>query len=247
MLKRVKPTRVSDLVFEQLRDLIFKGRLKPGEQLMNERELTESFGVSRPSVREAINRLVALGLLNHRQGQGTFVNTAEVAASKNPFIAMITDRELSLIDLLEVRLGLECSAVMMAAKRATDEDILDLERSFEQMVAEVEHGGLGQEADLAFHMNIAYATKNTIHIHLMKNLFSILFYGIRKSRQDLYNDPANLERVAEQHAEIVKCIRARDPDSAYKSMEAHIRFVLDFYKNAENSSPALKMAGRRCT
>ncbi|MCE5334058.1 MAG: GntR family transcriptional regulator, partial [Desulfobacteraceae bacterium] len=55
MLKRVKPTRVSDLVFEQLRDLIFKGRLKPGDKLMTERELTESLGVSRPTVREAIN------------------------------------------------------------------------------------------------------------------------------------------------------------------------------------------------
>ena len=129
MLKPIKPKRISDQVFEQLRDLIFRGHFKPGEQLMTEREMAGTLGVSRPTVREAINKLVAMGLLEHRQGQGTFVNPAVFTADKNPFAAMITDREISLIDLLEVRLGLECNAVAMAANRATDEDILDLERS----------------------------------------------------------------------------------------------------------------------
>ena len=82
MLTPIKPKRISDLVFEQLRDLIFKGRIKPGEQLMIERELAENLGVSRPTVREAINKLVALRLIEHRQGQGTFV--VSPAAEKNP-------------------------------------------------------------------------------------------------------------------------------------------------------------------
>ncbi|HYA40460.1 MAG TPA: FadR/GntR family transcriptional regulator [Syntrophobacteraceae bacterium] len=236
MLKKVKPTRVSDLVFEQLRDLIFKGRFKPGEQLMNENQLAESLGVSRPTLREAINRLVALGLVQHRRGHGTFVNRAAFNADKNPFAAMTADREISLIDLLEERLGLECNAAKMAAARATDEDIADLERSLEQAAIEVEHGGLGQQADEVFHMNIAYATKNAVHIHLMKNFFALLFYGINKNRQNPYNDPVNLEKAAEQHARILETIRARDPDSAYSAMEEHIKFVLDFIKRAENPS-----------
>ncbi len=236
MFKRIKPARASDLVFEQLRDLIFKGRLKPGERLMTERELTENFGVSRPTVREAINRLVTQGLLDHKQGQGTFLSSTAFSAEKNPFAAMITDREISLIDLLEVRLGLECSAVKMAANRATPEDIIDLERSLEDMEAEGEQGGLGQDPDVAFHMGIAYATKNTVHIHIMKNLFALLHYGITKNRQNLYSDPANLERVTQQHAEILENIRARDPDSAYRAMEEHIKFVLDFTRREDNSS-----------
>jgi len=236
MLKRVKPARASDLVFEQLRDLIFKGRLKPGDRLMTERELTENLGVSRPTVREAINRLVAQGLLEHKQGQGTFVSPTAFSAEKNPFAAMITDREISLIDLLEVRLGLECNAAKMAASRATDEDIMDLERSLEEMAAEVERGGLGQEPDVAFHMGIAYATKNAVHIHIMKNFFALLFFGITKNRQNLYSDHDNLEKVAQQHARILKGIRAHDTDSAYRAMEEHIKFVLDFTKRAENYS-----------
>ncbi|MCE5243117.1 MAG: FadR family transcriptional regulator [Desulfobacteraceae bacterium] len=231
MLKRVKPTRVSDLVFEQLRDLIFKGRLKPGDQLMTERELTESLGVSRPTVREAINRLVALGLLEHRQGQGTFVNPTAFSSDRNPFSAIVKDQEVSLIDLLEVRLGLECNAVMMAANRATDEDILDLERSIEEITAEIERGGLGQEPDVAFHMGIAYATKNPAHIRIMKNFYELLFFGISTNLQHLYSEPANLKKVTEQHRKILDCIRTHDPQAAYEAMREHITFVLDFFRH----------------
>jgi GntR family transcriptional repressor for pyruvate dehydrogenase complex len=242
MLKRVKPTHVSDLVFEQLRDLIFKGRLKPGDRLMTERELTENLGVSRPTVREAINRLVDQGFLEHKQGQGTFVSPTAFSPEKNPFAAMITDREISLIDLLEVRLGLECNAAKMAAGRATDEDIMGLERNLEEMTAKVLQGGLGQEADVDFHMGIAYATKNAVHIHIMKNFYDLLFFGVARSRRNLYSDPANLEKVAEQHARILASIRTHNPDLAYTAMEEHIRFVLDFIKRAENSSFTIAMA-----
>ena len=127
---------------------------------------------------------------------------------------MITGREISLIDLLEVRLALECSAAKMAASRATAEDIMDLERSLEGMAAEVEEGGLGQEPDVAFRMEIANATRNTVHIHIMKNLFALLHCGITKNRQNLHSDPVNLQKVALQHAKILESIRARDPDSA---------------------------------
>ena len=76
LIKPIKPQRVSDQVFEQIRDLVFRGQLKPGEQLMPERDLAQALGVSRPTVREAIHKLVAMGLLEHRQGQGTFVRSA---------------------------------------------------------------------------------------------------------------------------------------------------------------------------
>ena len=236
MLKRVKPTRVSDLVFEQLRDLIFKGRLKPGDKLMTERELTESLGVSRPTVREAINRLVALGLLEHRQGQGTFVNPDAFSSDKNPFSAIVNDQEVSLVDLLEVRLGLECNAVMMAATRATEEDIRDLERNLEEINAEIRQGGLGQEPDVAFHMGIAYATKNTAHIRLMKNFYELMFFGISTNLRLLYSEPSTLEKVTGHHTKIFQCIRAHDPEGAYEAMKEHITFVLDFFKRVEGTS-----------
>ncbi len=236
MLKKIKPARASDLVFEQLRDFIFRGRIKPGERLMTERELSLNLGVSRPTVREAINRLVAQGLLEHKQGQGTFLSPTAFSAEKNPFAAMITDREISLLDLLEVRLALECSAARMAATRATEEDIIDLERSLEEMSAEAKRGELGQEPDVAFHMGIAYASKNSVYIHIMKNLFALFYFGITKNRQNLASDPDNLGKIAQQHAKILENIRARDPDSASRAMEEHIKFVVDFTRRADNPS-----------
>ncbi len=225
MLTPIKPKRISDLVFEQLRDLIFKGRIKPGEQFMTERELAESLAVSRPTVREAINRLVALQLLEHRQGQGTFV--VSPSAEKNA-LGVPHDQEVSLADLLEVRLGIECNAVMMAARRATEEDIRDMEKSLRDMETQIDAGGLGSDPDVTFHMAIAYATKNMVQIHIMKSFYDLLFYGIKTNLQYLYTEPATLASITQHHKNILKAVRDRDPEAAYSAMREHIIFVLDF-------------------
>lgn len=225
MLKPIKPKRIPDLVFEQIRDLIFKGHLKPGDRLMTERELAESLGVSRPSVREAINKLVTLRLLEQRQGQGTFV--VSPAAETNP-LGLLEGQDVSLADLLEVRLGLECNAVMMAASRATDEDIREMEKCLNDMISEIEAGGLGSNADVTFHMSIAYSTKNLVQIHIMKSCYDLLFYGIKTNLQHLYAEPATLEIITQHHKNIFNAIRDRNPDAAYAAMREHITFVLDF-------------------
>lgn len=230
MLKPIKPKRLSDQVFEQLKDLIFRGHLKPGERLMTERELAQSLGVSRPTVREAINKLVAMHLLEHRQGQGTFVIVPTAGADRNPLAAVINGHDASLMDLLEVRQGLECNAVALAARRATEDDIREIEKSVEEMEAAVGDGSLGSDADISFHMAIAYATKNIVQIHIMKSLYDLLFYGIQENLQHLYVEPANLDKVLKQHTDILDAIRQHDPDEAYAAMKRHISFVQDHFK-----------------
>ncbi len=84
LLKPIKVKRVSDQAYEQIRDLIFRGQLKPGEQIMPERDLAQALGVSRPTVREAIKQLVTMGLLEHRQGQGTYVRSISDQRELNP-------------------------------------------------------------------------------------------------------------------------------------------------------------------
>jgi GntR family transcriptional repressor for pyruvate dehydrogenase complex len=224
MLTHIKPKRISDLVFEQLRDLIFKGILKPGDQLMSERELAGSLGVCRPTVREAINRLVTLHLLEHRQGQGTFV--VEPAVEKNP-LGLSHDREVSLADLLEVRLGLECNAAIMAARRAAEEDIRDMEKSLLDMGSPIDAGGSGSSANLTFHMALAYATKNTAQIHIMKNFHDLLSCRTR-GLQLLYAEPVTLATIIRQHGNILKAVRGRDQDAACTAMREHIEFIIDF-------------------
>ncbi|MCP4691263.1 MAG: FadR family transcriptional regulator, partial [Desulfobacterales bacterium] len=114
-LKPIKPKRISDQVFDQLRELIFRGEFKPGEKITTERGLAEAMGVSRTSIRDAINKLVAMGLLEQRQGQGTFVRLPD-AKSKNPLALAMEEVDATLLDLLEVRMGLECNSAGLAAR-----------------------------------------------------------------------------------------------------------------------------------
>jgi GntR family transcriptional repressor for pyruvate dehydrogenase complex len=228
-LKPIKPKRISDQVFDQLRELIFRGEFKAGEKILTERELAEAFGVSRTSVRDAINKLVVMGLLEQRQGQGTFVRSPETR-DENLIGAMVETQEASITDLLEVRMGLECNAAAIAASRAVDKDFRFMEKSIEEMQKEVASGRLGTEADASFHMAIAYATKNPLQVFIMKNFYDFLFTGIKVNLEGLYQVPGNIDIIIEQHQAICQAIRAQDPEAAYRAMKLHITFVYRFFK-----------------
>jgi len=230
-LKPIKAKKISDQVFEQIRDLIFRGQLKPGQQLTPERELSEMLDVSRTSVRNAINKLVVMGLLEHKQGQGTFVRSPETWRQRNPLAAAMDSSESTLNDLLEVRLGLECNAAALAAQRAETNDLEFMVNSIREMEEEVQQGGLGVEADTSFHMAIAFATKNPFHVYIMKNFYDLLFVGIKKNLIGLYEQPENHRLIVGQHTQVFESIRRHDPKAAAEAMETHIHFVMDFFRH----------------
>ena len=121
-----------------------------------------------------------MGLLEHRQGQGTFVASLENRRG-NPLAAAMATEEATLDDFLEVRLGLECNAAELAAKRATEKDLLSTEKSLKEMEEDMKTAGhINSAADAAFHMAITFATKNPVLIHLMRNFYDFLFIGIKK-------------------------------------------------------------------
>jgi GntR family transcriptional repressor for pyruvate dehydrogenase complex len=246
LLKPIKVKRVSDQAYEQIRDLIFRGQLKPGEQLMPERELAQALGVSRPTVREAIKQLVTMGLLEHRQGQGTYVRSISDQRELNPLAAMIEGHNPTLEELLEVRMGLEGQSVSLAAQRATPEDLQILEKALTHMLAENRAGRLGIEEDVSFHMAIAYATKNTVQVHIMKTFYDLLHYGIKENLSYLYEDPANLNMIGQQHTEIFQAIKAHDPEAAYAAMKRHISFVLNFFQERQTHTTPLGNAASGC-
>jgi GntR family transcriptional regulator, transcriptional repressor for pyruvate dehydrogenase complex len=232
LLKPVKQKKISDQVFEQIRELIFRGNLKPGDKLMPERDMADTMDVSRTSVRSAITRLVTMGLVEHQQGKGTFV-VMPSSRDENPFAAAMTDQDATIYDLLEVRMGLECVAASLAAKRADATDISAMEQSIEEMKKEIRADRLGTQADTSFHMAIAYATKNPLHIQVMRNFYDYLFHGIRESLQSLYEDPENIEVILSQHKAIMVAIINRDQDKAFQEMQKHIDYVKYFFKNRE--------------
>jgi GntR family transcriptional repressor for pyruvate dehydrogenase complex len=229
-LKPIKPKRISDQVFEQIRELIFKGDFKAGQQILPERELAQSMAVSRTSVRNAINKLVTMGLLEHRQGQGTFVSSPGNRTG-NPLAAAMATDEATFGDLLEVRMGLECNAAMLAAQRATDSDLKAIRKSLEEMEQDLESTDrIGTEPDAAFHMAVSFSTKNPVLIHLMRNFYDFLFIGIKKNLTHMYMDRTSLEAVIVQHRAIFEAIKQRSSQDAYEAMRAHIQYVQEYFR-----------------
>jgi GntR family transcriptional repressor for pyruvate dehydrogenase complex len=227
----IKPRRISDQVFEQLREHIARGRIKPGERLMPERELATSLRVSRTTVREALNKMVVMGILEQKQGQGTFVRAMDRSAPDS-FMGVLGSEEATLIDLLDVRLGLESNAAHFAALRATTADLNNLERRLAEMSAAVTDGLSGAEADVAFHMAIAEASHNPLQVHLMRQFYDFMSLGIERNLALLFEgqnlsledeDPAGT--VASQHERILTAIRRRDPEAAVASVQAHIEKI----------------------
>jgi GntR family transcriptional repressor for pyruvate dehydrogenase complex len=222
--------KAADLVFEQIRDLIFRGQLKPGDQLPPEREMAESMGVSRPIIREAIGKLVHLGLVESHQGQGTFVRTPSDDQSRNPLSFIIDGETVVVRNLLEVRLGLECQAAVLAARRATEEDIELLEKSVQMMRDQISAGAIGHQEDVFFHMRIAYATKNPVWVQLMKHFYDLFRTNVRENLEHLYVHPQNKDVVNSHHEKILESIKNRDTKAAFDSMYRHIHFVMDFFE-----------------
>lgn len=228
-IKPIKPKKISDQAFDQIRELIYRGKLKPGDKMLAERELALAMQVSRSTVRDAIQRLVTMGLVVQKQGHGTFV-TAFDSKEGTTLFKMMQNQDATIDDLLEVRMGLECNAAALAARRADRDDIKAMDLAIEEMKKEIDSGRLGTAADTSFHMAIAYAAKNPLQIMIMRDFYDYLFHGIRTSLEDLYMDGENIDTIFKQHLNIIDAIKARDSDRAQEAMNTHIGFVVQFYR-----------------
>ena len=226
----VKQKQVSTLVFEQLRDNIFRGQLSPGEQLPPERELASIMKVSRTSVRNAITQLITMGYLETHQGKGTIVVDRRGTGANNPFASVIRPGHSSIDELLEFRIGLGTHGVMLAAERATDSDIKFLESVLEGAGKKSTDAQAETEADIAFHMGIAYATHNSVYVDLTRQFYEYMFYRLKDLHCFLYEVKANLDQIELQHRAILAGIKAHDPIAAQTSILKHIQFLRDFLR-----------------
>lgn len=236
MLTPIKQKRVSDQVVEQIRELIFRGTLEPGSKLMTEREMAAAMGVSRTSVRDAVKRLAAAGLVVQKQGRGTFVISRDPAET-----FLFTDSAASgtpsVKDLLEVRMGLECYAAALAAQRADSGDIRALDKSMADLEDAFAAGRSGTPADVSFHMAIALAAKNPFHTVIINSFSNFLFHGNKALLHQVYEEKKNTGSILEQHGKILCQVKNRNPDQAFSAMKAHILFLQDFISRRQPDSP----------
>ena len=221
MFKSIHRTRISDEVASQVKTLIIEGKLKPGDRLPPERELIKQFGVSRPSLREALNSLVATGFLEVVQGNRTVVKSLVSGKIFEPLDNLLKEDSNAVFELIEVRKAIETWNAYLAAQRASREDISHLEEIIESMKKSLEKGGpLPEKEDADFHLAITLATHNKIQTHVMHTLHDMLKESIEKYYHKL--DEAEL---FEQHLGIVEAIKAKNSELARTRIFQHLEYV----------------------
>jgi GntR family transcriptional repressor for pyruvate dehydrogenase complex len=221
-LERLPSLGVKDRVAGQLRSLIEAGSLRAGEQLPSERELAEQLGVSRSTVREAVQFLGAMGLVEIRHGSGTFVRPeGDRAQLPSEWLRWTQRHQGQVHELLEVRRGLEAVAAELAAERAGD--LGDIEAALADMEAAIEGPDVPGlvEADLAFHTALAAVTGNTA----LRQLTESLGRELLRERGAIWNEPGRPERSLSEHRRIYEAVRAGDAIGARAAVVDHLRSV----------------------
>ena len=224
VFQKIKPKKVSDEIFEQIKNHILSGKLKPGEKLPPERELAINLGVSRPSLREALQKLEAKGFLEQVQGDGTYVKSV-TADSFDSFIEEFAKKENAIFDLVEIRRILETWAAYVAAERATESEIKQLQEYLNEMKEAKDYGEIGYVSDANFHSTISYATHNVLLIHIMNNIYEWIERVSFEVRKNMYRDEKSHEELLAQHTAIFNAIKDRKPLSAYNAMNMHMDYI----------------------
>lgn len=222
----IRPKKISEQIIEQITALISNGELKPGDNIPSERELATMLGVSRPSVREAITVLETMGFLESRQGGGTFVKTLTEDSITDPLSRLVEQKDPEVLrSLVEVRMGLEGWSAYLAAERATEDDIAELNRLCDIMKKSTTEGGWDTEIDSQFHYAITAASHNSLQTHVLRSIHTLFQDSIRLTLSDAYQQEGFIELLLSQHLGITKAIAGKKAALSRQRMMDHLRTV----------------------
>ena len=217
----VATARISSAIVEQVRELIRSGRLSAGDRLPSERELAERFGVSRVTVRDALRSLEAVGLVQIKVGAngGAFLRAPSSADAGRGMSDMLLMAQLSPEDVAEARLMLELNTVMLAVRRAEQEDIEALRAICERSATLMAQGEYDVHLSWDFHELLATATHNAAIELLHRSFRGALSMARARARE-----PASVahRRTVEEHTELVDALEARDVDRARSVLAHHL-------------------------
>lgn len=220
-----KAGKLSNQIYKQILDWLMSGMLQENDKLPSEKELCNSFEVSRPVVREAITMLQEDKLVHTHKGKGTYV----LHSPLKKLGSFATANEIAgILQSHEVRIALESEASALAASRRTDKDILKLKKAIKGMQKNFDEERLSIQEDFDFHLAIAEATNNEIFVRL----FEDIHIGLRQtmavaqslSRDSVKTDidPKRNKEVIEEHQKIIDAIEMQDHEAARLAMRYHI-------------------------
>lgn len=220
-LGTVRKVKVYEEVAGQIQRLIIAGKLKPGDRLPPERELAETCGVSRASVREAIRLLETLGLAEPRHGEGTIIRDLNPRSLVYPLATLLTRKRTMLAEVLDVRKMIEPPLAARAAAEASADEIARLAEILASQEEKVRRGELPIEEDSRFHYTIATVARNSVALKVVDVLMDLL----QESRQRSLQVKGRLQKSLEGHRRVLAAIRRRHPAAAEAAMRRHIEEV----------------------
>lgn len=232
-LAPIKSTRIYEEIVRQIKGMIGEGRLKSGDQLPPERDLAEKFLVSRTSVREALRALESMGLIEIRPGEGTFVREVSVDSLVEPLALVLLSQREMIGELFEARRLLEPAIARLAARRASRDEIQEMERILEEQAKAIATGHTGLAQDAAFHAAIGTAAHNRAITRIVHAVMDLL----AQSREESIGTPGRPTRSHEDHRRILAAIRAGDAAAAERAMLDHVVAVEGLVLRAGGKSP----------
>ncbi|HYK74385.1 MAG TPA: FadR/GntR family transcriptional regulator [Pseudoneobacillus sp.] len=224
MFKVIGKKKKFEEVLDQIKSLLITKKLKVGQKLPNEIELSESMGISRSSLREAFKVLSVLGIIEGKSGEGTVIKQANPENLKSIMSLVAISRGLDTNELFEVRTILETAAVQFTASRRTERDLEEMKHILLDMDHHFIKGDEEAQAhfDFLFHQSIVRASQNKMLLILVEVISDLLSEQIRTTRSELATSPAILKRFQEEHWSIYEAIKVNDSLKAQQIMSDHL-------------------------
>jgi len=221
MFELIENKKISQVVIEQIQDMIMRGELKNGDKLPPERELTQTLNIGRPALREALKALEIIGLIESRHGQGNFiVNNTENSFFK-PLSLSFKLSNGNIEEILELRHLIENYTVKQAAINASAKDIERLYEIYESLI-KAETMELKSHYDKEFHYEIAKISKNTLINNLLESTSYLFDIFINKTVSMSFFGEDSIEKLYEEHLNVIKAIEKHDSEEASKFMDLHL-------------------------
>ncbi|GAB6180459.1 FadR/GntR family transcriptional regulator [Desulfotomaculum defluvii] len=216
--KPIKTKKIYEEIVEQIKQMIVHGDLNPGDKLIPERELAEKLEVGRSAVREAYRALEAIGIIEIKPGEGTFVREMGFKSMTDIMSLAVQTGKNSIFELLELRKIVEVEAAALAAQRRTEEDIQMIKKALDEMEKDIQKGNLGDISDIKFHYTICAAAHNSLLNKLMSSISETMKREMVTVREKLYRVPGTPTRLLEEHKKIFEAIIKGDELEARKTM-----------------------------
>lgn len=235
---RIQSTKLSDQLAQTLEQQILDGVYAVGERLPSERQMAEDFGVSRPSVRDALSTLAARQLIETRHGGGHYVSEQLHADFLSLWQNLLARHEYMELDVLEFRRAFDGVMAGLAAERATETDLERIHFRLMQMdsAAQTENVALQSEADVGFHQAIAEASHNILFSHLSSSLLTMLHRHTQKNLANMFRADGDKRQLRTQHQAIYDAINEHDAARATAVAQAHIDYVAQTLHRARAQS-----------